>query len=84
MVEALVISTPDCHLCERAKAILGRLAETHPLRISELGWEDPVAQSMLRADGVPFPPAVYLDGRLAAYGRLSEGAVRKRLEVMAR
>ncbi len=84
MVEALVISTPDCHLCERAKTILGRLAETYPLELSELGWEDPAAQSRLREDGVPFPPAVYLDGSLAGYGRLSEGAIRKRLEAMTR
>ena len=84
MVEALVISTPDCRLCERARTILGRLAETYPLELRELGWDDPDAQSRLREDGVPFPPAVYLDGRLAAYGRLSEGAVRKRLEALAR
>ncbi len=34
---------------------------------------------LVRRDGVAFPPAIYVNGSLAGYGRISERALRKRL-----
>jgi len=31
---------------------------------------------LVKRDGVPFAPAVYIGGKLCGYGRLSEGALR--------
>ena len=83
MTQALLISTSDCHLCARARDVLSRLASEGELRIQELDWDDPEAVRLLERDGIPFPPAIYLDGRFAAYGRVSEGALRRRLQELA-
>lgn len=80
MTLALLISTGDCHLCERARDVLGRLASEREFALQELDWEDPEAVRLLERDGIPFPPAIYLDGRFVAYGRVSEGALRRRLQ----
>ena len=79
MTQALLISTSDCHLCERARQVLGHLASERGLQVEEMDWDDPRAAELLERDGIPFPPAIYLDGRFAAYGRVSEGALRRRL-----
>jgi hypothetical protein len=83
-MEAVLIATSDCHLCERARDILRRLAEGRPLGIKEIAWEEPAAIRLVERDGIPFPPVIYLDGRFAAYGRVSEGALRRRLDELAR
>jgi hypothetical protein len=75
--EVLLVSAPDCHLCERAMAVLTRLSK-EPVR--ELSWSSEEGHLLVSRDGVPFPPAVYIDGSLAAYGRLSERGLRRKLE----
>ena len=51
-----------------------------PLAVSEVQWRSPEGQELVRRDGVPFPPALYIDGVLAGYGRLSEGRLRRVLK----
>lgn len=77
MTRAIIVSTQDCHLCQRARDVLARLGA---LEVVELDWDSSEGQALVRAEGVPFPPAVFVDGVFAAYGRVSEGALRKRLE----
>ncbi|TAM56404.1 hypothetical protein EPN52_14970 [bacterium] len=75
-----LIEAEDCHLCHDAHAILDRLtSEGCPMDITVLDWTDHAAKPLLQRDGVPFPPALYVDGELWAYGRVSERAIRKRL-----
>ena len=76
--EALLLTAPDCHLCEQARRVLQRLSEEVPLQRIELAWSDPHASALVQRDGIPFPPALYIDGELWAYGRLSERALRKK------
>lgn len=78
MIRATIVSTPDCHLCERAKRILEDVAAGE-LELTQLDWESPQGQALVRAEGVPFPPAVFVAGELAGYGRISQGALRRRV-----
>ena len=32
--------------------------------------------ALIKRDGVPFAPAVYIEGKLCGYGRMSEGRLR--------
>ena len=73
------VSAPDCHLCERGRTIVHDLAEEASLDVVEVGWSDASARGLTERDGVPFPPALYLDDRLLGYGRLSERRLRKQL-----
>lgn len=78
-IAVTLVSSHDCHLCERARRVLGSLAVESELFVREVGWDSEEGQSMVAADGVPFPPALFIEGSLAGYGRLSERALRRRL-----
>ncbi len=75
-VRATLVTTPDCHLCAHARTVLERvLAER--LTVDEMDWNAADGNELVRRDGVPFAPAVYIEGKLFGYGRLSEGALRQ-------
>ena len=73
-----LVTAVDCHLCERARSVAHHLAAELKAEIVELAWERPEAD-VVRRDGVPFPPALYVGDQLLGYGRISEGGVRRRL-----
>lgn len=76
-VRAILVTTPDCHLCEHARAVLRRVLAERLTAIDEVDWNGPDGKALVKRDGVPFAPAVFVEGRLCGYGRLSEGALRK-------
>jgi len=76
----ILVTAPACHLCDRARRVVARLESARPLAVSEVQWRSPEGQELVRRDGVPFPPALYIDGVLAGYGRLSEGRLRRVLK----
>ncbi len=78
MIRATIVSTPDCHLCARAREVLRKVAHGE-LEINELDWDSAEGRSLVASEGVPFPPAVLVDGRFAAYGRVSEAAMRRHM-----
>ena len=73
-----LVTAADCHLCAHARSVAQRLAADLKTEINEIAWESPEAD-LVRRDGVPFPPALYVDDELLGYGRISEGGVRRRL-----
>jgi hypothetical protein len=75
----ILISSEGCHLCERARQLLTVLAEDREVTVRELSWQSAEGAALVLRDGVPFPPALYVEGALAGYGRLSERAVRRKL-----
>lgn len=77
--EVTLITAADCHLCEHARKVLDSIANEIPLIVDELPWDSDRGHLLVSRDGVAFPPAVYVDGRLAGYGRISERALRRRL-----
>jgi glutaredoxin len=72
----LLITSRDCHLCERAREVLTSLS----LEAREVDVEDREARE-LAASGVPFAmlPVLWDGDRVLAYGRFSERALRRRL-----
>jgi len=76
-LRAILVTAPDCHLCEHARQVLARLGHDWPLVLEEVTWKSPEGFALVRRDGVPFPPALYIDGRFVGYGRLSEGRLRR-------
>ena len=74
-----LITAVDCHLCEHAREVLASIAGQIALSVTEVPWDSDDGRSLVSRDGVAFPPAVYVDGSLAGYGRISERALRKRL-----
>jgi len=74
---ATLVTTPDCHLCQHARAVLERVLSHRLLRIEKLDWNGIDGSALVRRDGVPFAPAAYINGTLCGYGRLSEGALRR-------
>lgn len=78
-VRATLVTAPDCHLCEHARQVLTRLGHTWPLVVAEVAWQSAEGLALVRSDGVPFPPALYIDDEFCGYGRLSEGRLRRLL-----
>jgi hypothetical protein len=74
-----LITAADCHLCEHARRVLSTLGEKTHLIVSEVSWESDEGHMLVSRDGVAFPPAVYVNGILAGYGRISERALRRQL-----
>ncbi len=77
--ELVLVVSPDCHLCERARALLARLQ----VSFREIDLEDDEAGDLARA-GVPvvfFP--VLVDGlRVIAYGEITEADVRQAVDAV--
>src|SRR2546426_12544461 len=72
-VRATLVTTPDCHLCEHARTVLERVLADGLMAIDELDWNGADGTALVKRDGVPFAPAVYIEGKLFGYGRVSEG-----------
>ena len=79
-LHATLVTAADCHLCAHAREVLSRLQRAWPLIVDEIAWSSGEARALVRRDGVPFPPALYIGGELYGYGRLSEGRLRRLLE----
>jgi hypothetical protein len=77
--QVTLITATDCRLCEHARRVLSSIAEETRFVVSEVSWESDKGRALVTRDGVAFPPAVYVDGVLAGYGRISERALRRRL-----
>ncbi|MFF4756421.1 glutaredoxin family protein [Streptomyces sp. NPDC002514] len=75
-----LLTQTDCSLCEHAKEVLAKVAEDHPLTITETALTSEEGQRLGMRAGVIFAPGVLLDGVLFSYGRLSERRLRKTLE----
>lgn len=80
VLRVTLVTASACHLCGHAREILTRISRTWPVALSEVQWASPDGQQLVRRDGVPFPPALYIDGALVGYGRVSEGRLRRILE----
>ena len=78
MHHVTLVTASDCHLCEHAKDVLARIGHDVPLSLRTVDVESTEAQSLAER-GIPlaFLPALGEDGRLIAYGRLSEKRLRK-------
>lgn len=76
MAELILITTDDCHLCQRAHDVLAGLG----VEAREISVASDEAEA-LAANGVPlaFLPVLTDSTRVIAYGRFSEKRLRKEL-----
>jgi glutaredoxin len=75
-MELVLITSPGCHLCERARVVLTALSIT--AREIDLSSQEACE---IAASGVPLAmlPVLWNGERVLAYGRFSERALRRRL-----
>ena len=80
MSSLVLLTAPDCHLCEHAYGVLAALAAER-----DLSWCDiPVDSSQgrrLAASAPPLRPVLFApDGHILGYGRLSAKRLRRQLD----
>lgn len=76
----IVLSAPDCALCEQAKTVLARVGQDYDLEVEECSIETEAGRRLAHEHRVAFPPGVLLDGEAFSYGRLSERKLRRELD----
>lgn len=74
-----LLTAGDCALCEHAKRVLTDIGADRPLVVREVSLDTAEGRALAVEHGVGFAPGVLLDGRLFAYGRLSERKLRRAL-----
>jgi Glutaredoxin-like domain (DUF836) len=80
MSTLVLLTAPDCHLCEHAHEVLAALAAER-----DLSWCDIAVDSSegrrLAATAPPLRPVLFTsDGQILAYGRLSAKRLRRELD----
>jgi hypothetical protein len=69
-----------CGLCDHAVAVLTRVAQDHPITVTVLHSDSPEAAQVAEDSGAAaIRPVLILDGAPHAYGRISEGRLRRDL-----
>lgn len=65
------VTAPACHLCDHGRQVLDELARRVPLEVTDVDLHSDQGRQLLATHRFAFPPAVIVDGRLIAHGRLS-------------
>ena len=76
-LKVTLLTLHDCHLCEHARDVISKLGRERAIVVEETAWDSAEGQRLVQRDGIPFAPAVYIDGSFTAYGRISDGALRR-------
>lgn len=80
MAEAIVYARHDCHLCDRARAVLDAIAHDYPMTVRVVNVDD---APDLRARFGDRVPVIVVDGVTLAEGRVSEYRLRRALGAAA-
>jgi hypothetical protein len=70
-VPVTYVTAPACHHCEHGRVVLTELAARVPMDVREVSLDSEEGRRLLATHRFAFPPAVIVDGRLVAHGRLS-------------
>jgi hypothetical protein len=76
-LKVTLLTLNDCHLCQHARGVIAKLGLERAIVVEETAWDSAEGQRLVQRDGIPFAPAVYINGNFAAYGRISDGALRR-------
>jgi hypothetical protein len=79
-IRVRLVTAHDCHLCDHARSVLGRLQAELPLAIEEVPLASPEGRALAARHGILFPPGLLLDGDFVGFGRISERRLRAQLE----
>ena len=83
MISITLLTKTDCHLCDHAKEVLGRVSADYAVAVEAVDLASREGQQVALEAGFLFPPGVLIDGRPFAQGRLSEGKLRRELDRLA-
>ena len=78
-VEAVLVESAGCHLCDDAATVLQALELEGRLRLRRVALDSAEGRALLRAIRAPMPPIVLVGGELLGCGRLSRGKLERRL-----
>lgn len=79
-MKIVLLTQPDCDLCEHAHAVLERVARDYTLEITTSSFASPEGRELAASAGIMFPPGILLDDEPFSYGRLSERRLRRALD----
>ena len=78
------VTAPACHLCDHGRQVLAELRARLPLDVAEIDLDSAAGRQLLATHRFAFPPAVIVDGRLIAHGRLSARRLARLLPLAVR
>ena len=78
-VEAVLVESVACHLCEDAARVLGEADRDGRVRLRRVALDSDEGRAIARASRAPMPPIVLIDGKVLGWGRLSRGRLGRRL-----
>lgn len=78
-VDAVLVESVACHLCDDAARVLGDAERDGRLRVRRVALDSEEGRAIARATRAPMPPIVLVGGELLGWGRLSRGRLRRRL-----
>ena len=84
MLQVTLVTKTECEFCERAKEILHHLGNELAISVHVIEYDSPEGRRLARENGVLFAPGIFIDGRLASYGRPSERRLRRELQAAAK
>ena len=80
MTAITLLTKENCHLCDHAKEVLGRVAADYPITVETVDVASREGSRTALEAGFLFPPGVLIGGRPFGQGRLSEGKLRRELD----
>ena len=80
MKRITILTSPDCALCDHAKAVLGRLEAEYPLVIETIPLDSEYGQRLAQECQLLFPPGILINDEPFSWGRLSERKLRRAIE----
>lgn len=83
-ISVTLVTSEGCHFCEMAKDTIAEAVPTYLLEVREIDMASAEGAAIMRSNRVPYPPALVLDGRFHAFGRISAKRFRRRLDVIMR
>jgi len=79
-MHVLVLTQHQCAFCAQAQVILDRLSADYGFTVATLDVRTPEGEALALANGMLFPPGIFVDGEALCYGRPSERKLRKEFE----
>ncbi len=85
MVEVAIVSKEGCTPCLRVKRIVGELkAEIPQISVREVDFTSQEGVELAMRENILYPPAVLIDGRLFAKGKIFEEPLKEAVRTAAR
>ncbi len=76
-MDVVIVTKTDCHFCEMATEILGRLRSEFGLTIRHVDLASEDGKLIVQKFGLLLPPGILIGDELVSYGRPSERKLRR-------